>query len=136
MIVTQPQTNLDEWLKMQPESAELMDCILLRKPGSDKQLLNSNPALKSAPNWLKYLASNLSRVRELPASITSHQYHGQTVYYLKSNIVSVLHDNNGEVVCMFDLMDEKGDASEKCPDFNTNRTGGKPIWKSVKKAVR
>ncbi|HKQ74635.1 MAG TPA: transglycosylase SLT domain-containing protein [Blastocatellia bacterium] len=132
-FVNQPQTKLDDWLKTEPESAELIDCILYRRSGSNKQLLNSNPALKKAPDWLKNLVSNLSRVRELSTSIASHQYHGQTVHYLKSNILSVLYDNNGKIICMFNLVDEKGDSAEKCPDFKTNRKDGKLLWESERK---
>jgi hypothetical protein len=135
-IGTEPLINLEELLKTQFDSTELIDYILAPKPVTSKGLLESTPALKTAPDWLKNLASNLSRVRDLPASITSHQHHGQTVYHLKSTILSVLYDGNGEVICTFVLMGEAGDASEKCPDFKANRTEGKPVWKSVKKAVR
>jgi hypothetical protein len=135
-IGTEPLINLDELLKTQFDSAELIDYILAPKPVTSKGLLESTPALKTAPAWLKNLTSNLSRVRDLPASITGHQYHNQTVYYLKSNIVSVLYDHNGEVLCTFDLMGEKGDASERCPDFKTDRRDGKPVWNSAKKTAR
>lgn len=133
VFVQTPQRNFEQWLKRESQFGGDWERFLEHDPVRLRKSAESNRALNQAPDWLRNLTSNLSRIRDYSGRIISHQFHDQTVYQLKADIMGVLYDQRGRILCAFNQMEEKGDAAEKCPDFNLNQSGGKLIWESLDK---
>jgi hypothetical protein len=144
MIVMEPEFNPAEWLKNQsPDLGELskISTDTLKKtfaqdPVGSGRNSRPHPALNNAPAWLTNLTRNLDLVRDFSARITSHRYRHQTVYYLRSNFISVLYDVDGKVLCALRVPEGEANAAKKCPDFNVNRRDGKLVWQSARTAPR
>jgi hypothetical protein len=84
------------------------------------------------PNWVQDLVATYEKdpVGNPPQSIWQYEYKGQTVYFVPAQCCeqySTLYDAGGEVICSPDG-GFTGQVSEKCPDFNQERTDEKLIW--------
>jgi hypothetical protein len=70
-----------------------------------------------------------------PAFVASYDYGGQVVYYVPPRCCDIfgdLYDANGQVICHPDGgLAGKGDG--RCPDFNSQRTNEKIIWRDLRR---
>ncbi len=144
MFVIEPEFDLAGWLKNQStgpgelsqNSANMLKKALVQDPAGSGWSAKLHPALKDAPAWLTNLVKNLDLVRDFSARITSHRYRNQTVYYFRSNFISVLYEGDGKILCELRVPEKEANAAEKCPDFNVNRRDGKLVWQSARTAAR
>jgi hypothetical protein len=86
----------------------------------------------TVPTWLQVLITQIERepVTNPPSAIYSYRYRGETVYFRPSrccDIMSVLYDRNGVVLCAPDG-GIAGGGDGRCPDFFRTRSGERLIW--------
>ncbi len=86
----------------------------------------------TTPAWLQVLIAQIERepVTNPPSAIYSYRYRGETVYFRPSrccDIMSVLYDRNGVVLCAPDG-GIAGGGDGRCPDFLQTRSAERLIW--------
>ncbi len=88
------------------------------------------------PQWVDQLIKKFQSepVGNPPQSIWRYEYKGQIVYYSPPpccDQFSTLYDANGNGICAPDGgLTGRGDG--QCPDFFTNRTNEKLVWKDTR----
>ena len=85
------------------------------------------------PAWVDDLVRQFQSapVGNPPQSIWRYEYKGQVVYYVPPqccDMTSTLYDANGKVICAPDG-GLTGAGDRQCPDFASQRTQEKLIWK-------
>jgi hypothetical protein len=88
------------------------------------------------PQWVNQLINKYTSepVGNPPQSIWRYEYKGQVVYFVPQqccDMFSTLYDANGNKLCAPDGgFTGRGDG--QCPDFFTDRTDGKLVWKDTR----
>ena len=96
----------------------------------------SQSTLQENPQWVNQLIKKYASepVGNPPQSIWRYEYKGQVVYFVPQqccDMFSTLYDANGNKLCAPDGgLAGRGDG--QCPDFFTDRTGEKLVWKDTR----
>jgi len=87
-------------------------------------------------NWVNQLIKKFQSepVGNPPQSIWRYEYKGEIVYYIPPQCCdqfSILYDANGNIICAPDG-GFTGGGDGRCPDFFSERTNEKLVWKDTR----